>query len=135
MNANEVQPESTRSYPSRLPKTWWLRHRRYFIYVVRDLSPGAGILWLLVFLFEIRQLNGGPAGYSPFHSLWFVALSVFCLAATLFHSVTWFSLSAVVLRIQLGKRILKPRTVAAAIYVLFVLVSAIGAFLLVWLAK
>jgi fumarate reductase subunit C len=59
-----------------MPRTWWLRQGRYLLYVLRDLSPLPPIIWLLLFLSDVRRLNDGPAAFHPETPPWFIAFSV-----------------------------------------------------------
>ena len=141
LQVNRVTPPKTinfaarpRSYTTTTSKTWWLRKRAYFVYVLRDLSPTAGVLWLLAFLYEIRGLRSDPSGYSPFHSPLFVAFSSSCLAATLFHAFTWFRLTGIATPLRLGGRVFRPIEITIVMYATFVLVSVLIGWLLIRLA-
>lgn len=129
----ERRPAKT--YRPRLPRTWWLRRRNYFVYVIRDLSPTAGVIWLLLLLYQVKLLGDGSAGYAPFAASWFVPVSVLCLVATLFHSVTWFRLSGVATPLRFRGRFVKGSTITIGMYALFVAASAVIALTLSWLAK
>jgi succinate dehydrogenase subunit C len=96
---------ATRTYRSPMPLNWWLRNPRYLLYVLRDLSPLPVVIWLLVFLSDIRGLSRGASTFHDRSSIWFVAFSVFCLACALLHAVTWPILTGVVMRVRLGSRI------------------------------
>ena len=122
------------TYTTAISKTWWLRKPAYFVYVLRDLSPTAGVLWLLAFLYEIRGLHSGPSGYTPFHSPLFVAFSSFCIAATLFHAFTWFRLTGIATPLRLGGRVFRPIEITIVLYATFVLVSVLIGLVLMWLA-
>ncbi len=131
----EDAPTTPRTYRAPMSRLWWLRHRGYFIYVVRDLTPGPVLVWLVVFLIEIRRLDGGVPGYHPFASVWFVLFSVLCLSAALFHSITWFNLTGRVFPSRIGQLTVEPWTYSLTLYIVWLLASVIGGALLVWLAR
>jgi len=117
-----------------MPRFWWLKRRSYFMYVIRDLSPTAGVAWLVIFLFQIHRIKDGVQSYEALFSPWYVAFSLICLLFTLLHAFTWFGLSGVALPLRIGGHALKARTITVGMASAFVVVSAIVGFLLVWLA-
>ena len=53
--------DALRTYRPRLPKTWWLRSRRYFLYMLREFTVVPIVLWLLSLLVDIWQAGQLPA--------------------------------------------------------------------------
>ncbi|TMC00942.1 MAG: hypothetical protein E6J41_33850 [Chloroflexi bacterium] len=115
VTTHELQPSAERdglvaapsrplkAYPFRQPFTWWTRRRGYVLYMVRELSALPVAIWWLLFLVEVSRLRGGSSGYHPLEP-WFVAVSVVCLAAALWHSYTFLNLAGLIMRIPLGER-------------------------------
>lgn len=123
------------TYRVPMSRLWRLRHRGYFVYVIRDLTPGPVLVWLLIFLIEIRKLDMGAASYHQYASIWFVLFSLFCLSAALFHSITWFNLTGSALPSRIGDHVVASWTFSLALNIVWMLASVIGGALLVRLAR
>ncbi len=122
----------SRVHPYRQPFTWWLRSRGYLLYVVRELTAVPIALWFVLFLVELARLGQGSGGYHPFTSPVFVAASVVCLAAALWHSFTFLNLAGLIMRIPRGDRDLNPRVIVGAAFGGFLAISVVVAGLLIW---
>ena len=120
-----------RPLPYRQPFTWWLRSRGYVLYIVRELTALPIAIWWLLFLVEVARLRDGSGGYRPLEG-WFVAVSVVCLAAALWHSYTFLNLAGLIMRIPLGERTVPPATIVGAAFSGLVVVTAVVAALLIW---
>jgi fumarate reductase subunit C len=120
-----------RAHPYRQPFTWWTRRRGYVLYLVRELSALPVAIWWLLFLVEVSRLRGGSSGYRPLEG-WFVAVSVVCLIAALWHSYTFLNLAGLIMRIPLGDRNVPPRAIVGAAFSGFVVLTAVVAALLIW---
>jgi fumarate reductase subunit C len=129
--ADEVR---IRTYRQPMPATWWLRNRRYLLYMARDFSPLPFSLWLIWFLVEINNLKAGPSGYHAHLSPAFVVFSAICFLFALLHSVTFLNLSGVILRIPVGERVVSPALVRAANFGIWIVASVVIAAGLVFLA-
>jgi fumarate reductase subunit C len=119
------------AHPYRQPFTWWTRRRGYLLYMVRELSSIPVAIWWLLFLVEVSRLRAGSAGYQPLDT-WFVAVSVVCLAAALYHTYTFLSLAGLIMRIPLGDRSVASRTIVGGAFSAFVVVTAVVAALTIW---
>ena len=122
-------------YYPKLPATWWLRRPNYIRFMLREVSSVFIAIFLVVFLVEIHQLSQGPEAYAAFleklRSPGWIAFHIVALAFALYHSFTWFNLTAVVQVVRLGDFQMPPRLVAAANFVVWgVLSLAILFFLL-----
>lgn len=120
-----------RAYPYRQPFTWWLRRRGYVLYMVRELSALPIAVWWVLFLLEVARLRSGAGGYRPLEG-WFVAVSVICLAAALWHSYTFLSLAGLIMRIPLGDRNVPARTIVRAAFTGLAALTAVIAGLIIW---
>lgn len=122
-----------RAYPYRQPFTWWMRRRGYLLYIVRELTAVPVAAWMVIFVVEISRLHQGSAGYqSLFASPLFIAVSVVCLIAALWHSFTFLSLAGLIIRIPVGDRSVPPRMIVGAMFTGFVVLSAVIAGLMIW---
>src|SRR5207245_10921326 len=61
----EGEGRESREYRWRMPANWWTRSRRYFLYVVREVTALPLALCLLWLLVEITLAGDGPARDRP----------------------------------------------------------------------
>jgi fumarate reductase subunit C len=123
-----------RSYRPRVSTYWWVARWAYLKFILREISS-VFVAWVVVVtLLQVRALTRGPVAYAEFQT-WLVnpfimALNAISAFFILFHVVTWFNLTpkAMVVRMR-GKR-LPGVAVAAPNYVVWVLVSAAVAWIL-----
>ncbi|HEX6360290.1 hypothetical protein [Actinophytocola sp.] len=117
-----------RPYQRPVSLLWWVRRRSYLIFALRELSS-VFVAWFVVYLLLlVAAIDSGDAAYQRFldwsgHA-WVVLLNAVSLLFLLLHAVTWFGLApkAIVVRSR-GRRV-PPRTISAAHYLLWVLLSA-----------
>lgn len=124
-----------REFGWRMPANWWTRNRHYFLYVVREFTALPLALWLLWLLVEIKRAGDGPAGYSPHGSIAFVIFSVIVLAFSLYHSVTFLSLSGLIIRVKVFDRALPSRLITLAMFGAWAAASVVIGFVLIWFAR
>src|SRR5437773_10514912 len=122
-------------YPWRMPASWWTRKRHYFLYVVREFTALPLAIWLLWLLVEIKRAGDGPARYSPHGSTAFVVFSVIVLLFALYHSVTFLSLTGVIMRVTLFDRPLPSGLISLAMFVLWAVASVLIGFVLIWFGR
>lgn len=103
-----VRPDKSKLYYPKMPATWWLRKPSYFLFMLRELSSVFIAIFLVVFLVQIFQLTRGPEAYVAFaqklSSPGWVIFHIVALAFAIYHSITWFQSTAVVLPLRLGER-------------------------------
>jgi len=124
-----------RGYLWRMPAGWWTRKRHYFLYVVREFTALPLALWLLWLLVEIKRAGDGPARYSPHGSTAFVVFSVIVLLFALYQSVTFLSLTGVIIRVKLFDRPLPSGLISLAMFVLWAVASVVIGFVLIWFGR
>jgi succinate dehydrogenase subunit C len=132
---NAEAKAAPREYLWRMPASWWTTNRHYFLYVVREFTALPLALWLLWLLVEIKRAGDGPTRYSPHGSTAFVVFSVIVLLFALYHSVTFLTLSGVIIRVRVLDRQVPPRLVTAAMFGAWGAASAVVAFVLIWFAR
>lgn len=122
-----------RWYRKRMPTLWWLRRRSYFVFVLRELSS-VFVAWFVIFLIMLlKALGDGPNAYHQFLNFAknpvVIAVNVIAVLFLIFHAITWFNLApqAMVVRMR-GERV-PPLWIAAANYGLWVVVTAVVAWL------
>ena len=112
------RPDKSMLYYPKMPATWWLRKRSYFLFMLRELSSVFIAIFLVVLLVQIYQLSEGPKSYTAFAqrlgSPGWIIFHAIALLFAIYHSITWFFSTAVVLPLRLGKREI-PRNLVAAL--------------------
>lgn len=113
-----VRPDKSRLYYRKMPSSWWLTKRSYFLFMMRELSSVFIAIFLIVFLIQLYQLTRGPEAYVAFaqqlSSPGWLIFNFVTLLFALYHSVTWFQSSAIVVPLRLGEREV-PRNVFLAL--------------------
>ena len=107
---------------------WYFRHARYLRYMAREITClfiGAYTLLLVV---GLKRLSEGQAAYEAFLDALkgpvSVVFHVAALVFALYNTVTWFNVAPKALPVQLGQTLLPGGVVAAAHYVIWLLLSA-----------
>jgi fumarate reductase subunit C len=122
-----TRPDPTKLYRPKMPAAWWLKKKSYFLFMMRELSSVFIALFLLVYLYQIYQLTQGPEAYVAFtrrlSSPGWIFFNLIALLFAVYHSVTWFQSSAVVLPVRLGERLVSRQTVTALHIGAWVIVS------------
>jgi fumarate reductase subunit C len=129
MNGTAVRPDKSKLYHPKMPRTWWLQKPAYLLFMLRELSSVFIAIFLIVFLVQIYQLTKGPDAYAAFvqklGSPGWIVFHVVALLFAVYHSVTWFESTAVVMPIKLGERDLPRNLVFALTLGAWIAVSAV----------
>ena len=124
-----VRPDPAKLYHRKMPATWWLTKWSYFLFMLRELSSVFIAVFLVVYLCQIDQLSQGPEAYSAFAqklaSPGWVLFHLVALLFALYHSITWFQSSAVVLTLRIGERLISRPIVTALHVGAWVMVSVL----------
>ena len=124
-----VRPDPAKLYHRKMPATWWLTKWSYFLFMLRELSSVFIAVFLVVYLCQIYQLSQGPEAYSAFAqklaSPGWVLFHLVALLFALYHSITWFQSSAVVLTLRIGERVISRPMVTALHVGAWVMVSVL----------
>lgn len=95
------------AYPPHLPATWWLRNRRYLLYMVRELTAVFAALWVLLFIMQLPDMAGGPERHAVWlgtiHSPGWVLFSLVSLAFVVYHAWTAFTATGTLVYLRPGK--------------------------------
>ena len=115
MNGN--RPDKSKLYHPEMSPAWWLKKSSYLLFMLRELSSVFIAIFLVVFLAQVYQLSRGPEAYVAFaqklSSPGWVIFHVLALLFSLFHSVTWFQSTAVVMPLRIGARELSRQLMTA----------------------
>ncbi len=135
-----MRTEAPRRYPvyvRKVPRTWWLRRRPYLRFAAREVTAVFAAAFSVIMLLFLVALSRGREAYEGFLR-WLelpavVVLSVVIFAAVVYHALTWFRLTAHIQVIRLGRKVMPRGMVVAALVAVWIVVSAIVAYLSVWL--
>jgi fumarate reductase subunit C len=123
-----------RWYRERVSTWWWLGEWHYLKFILRELTS-LSVAWFVVLtLFQLRAFSHGLAAYMRFTNrldspiMIFLNLIAFCFV--MFHTITWFNLAPRAMPVRLGGKRVPEFLVAAPNYVLWIVVSAFVAWLL-----
>lgn len=126
-------PYHPRWYRRRMSVWWWLKNRAYSKFVLRELTSVFVAFFAMLLLWQLRALAQGPDAYAQFlarlKAPLFLTVNTVAFLFVLFHTITWFNLTptAMVVRVR-GKRV-PDKIVAGSNYVVWVLVSAVVAWI------
>jgi len=133
-SAARYTPYHPRWYRRHVSTYWWMHQWSYFRFVLRELTSLGVAYACVILLCFIRALSLGPAAYEALQkrlaSPVFVVLTVLSLLLVLFHTVTWFSLSADAMVVRMGGKRVPGALITASNYVAWLVVSGVLAWLL-----
>ncbi len=124
---------AVRVYPARRPQSWWLKHPRYFLFMMRELSSIFVAAYAFLLIYQLWQFRQGEAAYSAFLGILYsgpmVAFTIVVLAFTLLHAVTWLWLTTKVPLVRFRGKPASAPMVFGANLVLWAAASALVLFL------
>ena len=95
-----------RWYRKRVSTYWWLQRWEYLRFVLREISSVFIAIFVIETLFQIYALSRGPEAYAIFLGVlknpFVFALNIIIFLFVVFHSITWFNLSARAMSIRVG---------------------------------
>ena len=123
-----------RWYRERESTWWWLGEWHYLKFILRELTS-LSVAWFVVLtLFQLRALSHGLAAYMRFTnrlaSPIMITLNLIAFCFVMFHTITWFNLAPRAMPVRMGGKRVPEFLVAAPNYVLWIVVSAFVAWLL-----
>jgi len=135
-----VRTEAPRRYPvyvSKVPRTWWLRTPPFRRFAAREFTAVFAAAFSVILLLFLLALSEGKEAYEGFLR-WLrlppvVILLAIILIALLYHAVTWFRLTAHIQVIRISRNEVPRGAVVAALLGMWVVVSAVVAYLYAWL--
>ena len=88
---------SRRPYTRKVPRSWWLRRRRYVAYMVREMTSLFIGIYSAVMAMGLVSLAQGQSAWDGYLTILSsqpgVLLQLVCLLFAIYHSVTWFALT------------------------------------------
>jgi len=112
---------------------WYLTHPRYMKHMAQELTSVFVGAYALLMLCALRAIAGGKESWDSFlASLGQPLMLVFLwvtLAATLYHTITWFAVTPKAMPIQLGDHFVPGKLIAGAHYAAWLAASLIILYL------
>ena len=131
-----IETESEYTHPTYhrpISATWWMRNRRYFLFMIRELTSVFVALFVLLFLYELFLVTKGKEVHELFQKSLrtppVVTFYVIALLFALYHSLTWLGLTAKIQVVKIGKSTLPPGLVSLGAYLGWVFATAVVAYL------
>ena len=127
---NQPYPEyQYKTYKRPMSPTWWLRNRRYFLFMMRELSSVFVAAFVLLFLYEHFLLSKGPVVHEAFQASLrtpkFIAFYAIAFAFSLYHTITWLGVIGRIQVVRIGSYKVPPALVTAGAFATFFAASAI----------
>ncbi len=123
-----------RWYRTRVSTYWWMHRWVYFRFVLRELTSFGVAYFCVMTLLYVRALSQGPEAFRVFESRlatpFLACITLVALLLTLFHTLTWFSLSAHAMVIRIGGKRVPGILISGGNYAAWLVVSAILAWYL-----
>ncbi len=125
------RPTVAKTYKLPVPRTWWLRNRRYLLFILREASSIFLGLFIVQYIVQLALLAAGVGPYDRYMSFikspaW-VALNIVFLVFAIIHTVTWLSLVPAVTPVRAGKREVPRMGVTAGAIAFWLAVSVLVA--------
>lgn len=103
--------------------------------MLRELSGLFAAIYVLIYVYQLSLLSAGQATYSAFmatmSSLPMLALNLIFLGFAVYHTLTWFNLTAKVQPVKLGTKLV-PRFVVFGANVLIWITASFAIYFLVF---
>ncbi len=113
---------------------WWTKRWCYTKFVLRELTSVFVAIAAFVYLWHFRALLNGPEFYAAFcekmRTLPMLVLHAVTLAATVFHTVTWFHLAPRATVLRVGGKKLPDAVLVGLNYCLWIVASCAVAWAL-----
>jgi len=123
-----------RWYRKRVSTYWWLQRWEYLRFVLREISSVFIAIFVVETLFQIYALSRGPEAYAIFLSVlknpFIFALNIISFLFVVFHSITWFNLSARAMSIRVGGKKVPGFMISGPNFVAWFVISGFIAWLL-----
>ena len=118
-----------RPYSRKVRRTWWLRHRRYVAYMVRELTSLFIGIYSGVLVMGLVSLAQGQSAWDSFlmtlSSTPGVLVQLVCLLFATYHSVTWFALTPKAMPMMVRGQLVSAKTMIRIHYAVWVAVSLV----------
>lgn len=118
-----------RWYRKRVSTYWWLQRWEYLRFVLREISSVFVAYFIVLLVLEVYALSRGPQAYADFQDFLknplIVALNVVSFFFVVFHSITWFNLSARAMVVRVGGKRVPGLLISGSNLAAWVVISAV----------
>ena len=123
-----------RWYRKRVSTYWWLQRWEYLRFVLREISS-VFVAWFVVLtIVQLYAMSRGSEAYTDFLDFlknpFIIAFNVISFLFVLFHSITWFNLSARAMSIRIGGKKVPGFMISGPNFAAWLIISAVIAWLL-----
>jgi fumarate reductase subunit C len=123
-----------RWYRKRVSTYWWLQRWEYLRFVLREISSVFVAWFVLLTIVQLYAASRGSDAYSEFLDFlknpFVIAFNVISFLFVVFHSITWFNLSARAMSIRVGGKKVPGFMISGPNFVAWIVISAVIAWLL-----
>ena len=116
-----------------IPATWWLRNRRYFMFMIREITSVFVALFVILYLYEFFLISKGAEVHGLFQeslrTVPFVIFYIIVLLFALYHSWTWLGLTAKIQVVKIGKMTVPPALVSLGAYASWIAATVVVGYL------
>lgn len=120
---------SRRPYTREVPRSWWLRRRRYFAYMVRELTSLFLAVYSVLLVAGLASLAWGKGSWEGFLAVLSsrpaVVIQLVCLLFAVYHSTTWFSLTPKAMPLAVRGQPVSAKTIVGLHYAAWLAVSLV----------
>jgi succinate dehydrogenase subunit C len=120
---------SRRPYLRKVRRTWWLRHRRYVAYMVRELTSLFIGIYSAVLVMGLVSLAQGQSAWESYLTILSsqpgMILQLVCLFFATYHSVTWFALTPKAMPVMVRGQPVSAKTIIRIHYAAWAAVSLV----------
>lgn len=123
-----------RWYRKRVSTYWWLQRWEYLRFVLREISSVFVAYFVVLTLAQLCALSRGPVAYAQLEDVlknpFVMGLSIISFFFVVFHSITWFNLSAHAMAIRVGGKRVPGFLISGPNFAAWLVISAVIAWLL-----
>ncbi len=138
MKSSPAAPAYTLNHPrwyrKRVSTYWWLQRWEYLRFVLREISSVFVAYFVVLILVEIYAISRGPQSYANFQDLLsnplVITVNVVSFFFVVFHSITWFNLSARAMVVRVGGKRIPGFMISGPNFAAWLVISAVIAWFL-----
>jgi fumarate reductase subunit C len=128
-----------KEYIRPMRSNWWLQKRAYTLFMVRELTAvfiaGYSIFLIVLARWASHGIDSFTAFFEALKSPLSIILHLLVLAAAIYHSITWFNLTPRIMVFWRGEEKVSDTAIQAGNFILWVVVSAAVAGIVIALAR
>ena len=123
-----------RWYRKRVSTYWWLQRWEYLRFVLREISS-VFVAWFVVLtIAQLYAMSRGSEAYNTFLDFlknpFIIAFNIISFLFVVYHSITWFNLSARAMSIRVGGKKVPGFMISGPNFVAWLIISAMIGWLL-----